>query len=108
VITLLAVGGAAHDIAPAFSRDPSVEVLAATDAEDALEKLARNRRIDAVLLLGGPAAADVARILHEEDPAAPPFYAPASAGAIPHAISLADAEPEAIVSALARLLQSES
>jgi len=107
VITILAVGGAAHDVAPAFSRDPSVEVLAASDAEDALEKLARNRRIDAVLLLGGPAAAEAARILREEDPGAPPFYAPASAGPVPHAVPLADAEPEATVAALARLLQNE-
>jgi hypothetical protein len=107
VITILAVAGAAGDLAPAFTRHPSVEVLAASDIEDALEKLARNRRIDAVLLLGGPAAPDAARMIREEDPGAPPLYAPASAGAIPGVIGLADAAPEVMAEALARLLQPE-
>jgi hypothetical protein len=83
VITLLAVGG-----------------------EDALEKLARNRRIDAVLLLGADAA-QIARMIGEEDPGAPPLYAPVSAGKIAGVAPLAAAAPEAIVEALARLLQPE-
>ena len=107
MITILAVAGAADDLAPAFARHPSVEVLAASDTEDALEKLARNRRIDAVLLLGGPEAADAARMIREEDPGAPPLYAPAGAGPIPGVTSLAGATPEALVEALARLLQPE-
>lgn len=106
MITLLAVGGAAEDLAPAFARHASVEVLAAAGAEDALEKLARNRRIDAVLLLGADAA-EVARMIGEEDPGAPPLYAPGSAGKIARVAPLADAAPEAIVEALARLLQPE-
>lgn len=105
MITILVVAGAADDLAPAFARHPSVEVLLAIDAEDALEKLARNRRIDAVLLLGGPGAGAVARMIREEDPGAPPMYALAGAGDIPHAVTLADAEPTAAVEALARLLQ---
>jgi hypothetical protein len=106
VITILAVAGAAHDLAPAFARHPSVEVLAACDAEDALEKLARNRRIDAVLLLGGPDAGAVAGMIREEDPGAPPLYAPASAGAIPHALTLEDASPDRLVEAVARALSA--
>jgi hypothetical protein len=108
VITILAVAGDAHALAPAFARHPSVEVLAASDAEDALEKLARNRRVDAVLLLGGPEAVSVARTIGEEDPGAPPLYAPACAGAIPRVLSLPDAAPEALVEALARRLQAEA
>ena len=108
MITILAVAGAADDLAPAFARHPSVEVLAASDVEDALEKLARNRRIDAVLLLGGPEAAGAARTIREEDPGAPPLYAPAGAGAIAGVTSLENAAPEALVAALARLLQPES
>ncbi|HWZ86523.1 MAG TPA: hypothetical protein VN032_10000 [Thermoanaerobaculia bacterium] len=107
MITLLAVGAAADALAPAFAQHPSVEVLAASDAEGALEKLARNRRIDAVLLLGGPACAETARMIGEEDPGAPPLYAPASAGAIARVVTLADGDPAAIVEALARLLQPE-
>lgn len=106
MITILAVAETAADLAPAFARHPSVEVLAAADAEEALEKLARNRRVDAVLLLDGPGAQAVARAIYEEDPGAPPLYAPAGAGAIPRVVSLADASPEALIEALARLLQS--
>jgi CheY-like chemotaxis protein len=105
VITILVVAGAADDLGPAFARHPSVEVLAAADAEDALEKLARNRRIDAVLLLGGPGAGAVAHMIREEDPGAPPVYALAGAGEIPHAFTLADSEPAAAVEVLAHLLQ---
>ncbi|HEY1434597.1 MAG TPA: hypothetical protein VGG65_04430 [Thermoanaerobaculia bacterium] len=107
MITLLAVGGPAGALAPTFARHPSVEVLAASGAEDALEKLARNRRIDAVLLLGGADAAQVARRILDEDPGAPPLYAPASAGTSAPVVTLADAPLEAIVEALARLLQPE-
>ena len=107
MITILAVASDAHVLAPTFARHPSVEVLVASDAEDALEKLARNRRIDAVLLLGGPACAAVARTILEEDPGAPPLYAPARAGAIPRVLSLPDAAPEALVEALARRLSAD-
>lgn len=107
MITILAVAGAAADLAPAFARHASVEVLAAADAEEALEKLARNRRVDAVLLLGGPGSEAVARVILEEDPGAPPLYAPAGAGAIPRVARLNDAPPEALVEAIARLLQPE-
>jgi hypothetical protein len=108
VITILAVAGGAADLAPAFARHASVEVLAAADAEEALEKLARNRRVDAVLLLAGEGSGDVARMILEEDPGAPPLYAPARAGAIPSVASLADAPPEVLIETLARLLQPES
>jgi hypothetical protein len=76
VITILAVGGPERDLANAFALKPSVEVVTARDVEDALEKLARNRRVDAVLLLDGASAAASAQTILEEDPAAPPLYAP--------------------------------
>ena len=108
MITVLAVGGAAEELSPAFARHPSVEVLTARDGEDALEKLARNRRIDAVLLLAGPESADAARVIHEEDPGGPPLFAPASAGEVPHATSVADEPAAALVVSLARLLEHEA
>lgn len=66
---------------------PSIEVLHAHGAEDALEKLGRNRRIDAILLARLPAAsaAAILREIREDNPAPPPVFAAASreAGADP-------------------------
>jgi hypothetical protein len=107
VITILAVAADAHALAPAFARHPSVEVLAARDAEDALEKLARNRRIDAVLLLAANAAA-IACAIRAEDPGAPPLYALASVGAIQGVLPLPDEAPERAVERLAGLLQPQA
>jgi hypothetical protein len=107
VITILTVGGPDRDLAVAFGRNPSVEVVTARDVDDALEKLARNRRVDAVLLLDGASAGASARTILEEDPAAPPLYAPESAGAIPRARPLPGANPSDLVAALAAHLESE-
>ncbi len=79
MITVLVLGGSMDDFASLAADDPSIEVLTASGAEEALEKLARNRRIDAVLLAGAADAAALARAIHEEDPGAPPVFAPASA-----------------------------
>ncbi len=72
MITILAVGREAESLAAFGATHPSVEVVTAQDAEDALERLARNRRIDAVLLLSGSGGA--ARLIAEEDPGAPPIF----------------------------------
>ena len=53
MITILAVGPEAESLAVFGASHPSVEVVTAHGAEDALERLARNRRIDAVLFLDG-------------------------------------------------------
>ena len=53
MITILAVGPDAEALAAFGASHPSIEVVTAHGAEDALERLARNRRIDAVLLLDG-------------------------------------------------------
>lgn len=75
MITILAVGPEAEALAAFGASHPSVEVVTAHDAEDALERLARNRRIDAVLLLAGSAEQETARLIAEEDPGAPPIFA---------------------------------
>lgn len=54
--------------------NPSVEILRARDAEEAVEKLGRNRRVDAVLLLGGEENARIAREIREDNPASPPLF----------------------------------
>ena len=85
MITVLVVcdPGRSGELDAAAVRMPSLELLHAHDVEQTLDRLARNRRIDAVLLLLDPdRAAEVATTILEEDPAAPPLFAPeASAGA---------------------------
>jgi len=85
-----------------------VEVVTARDVEDALEKLARNRRVDAVLLLDGASAAASARTILEEDPAAPPLYAPEEAGGIPGAQPLSGSTAGDLVTTLAARLEAAS
>jgi hypothetical protein len=77
VITVLAVGERerADELDSIAARNPSLELLHATGLEDALDRLARNRRIDAVLLLvDAEAAREIASTLLEEDPAGPPIF----------------------------------
>ena len=63
---------------------PSVEVLRARGAEEAIEKLGRNRRIDAVLLLDSlPAAEETILAIRDEYPAPPPVFLPVPAGLAP-------------------------
>jgi hypothetical protein len=78
VITVLALGDRERALAldAAAARNPSIELLHAGNVEEALDRLARNRRIDAVLLIvGGDQAREIAGILLEEDPAGPPIFA---------------------------------
>lgn len=105
MITILAVGGEGTPLAGALARHPSIEIVTAFGVEDAVEKLARNRRIDAVLLLG-PEASAAARAIQEEDPAAPPSFAPESAGPIPGVRLLEDGPPEVLAETIARLLDA--
>jgi hypothetical protein len=83
VITILVVGALEEDIALAGG-DPSVEILLARGAEEAVEKLSRNRRIDAILL-APTLCAEAAPMIRREDPASPPLFVaggPPAAGAI--------------------------
>jgi hypothetical protein len=102
MITILAVGKGAERLAGFGAGHPSVEVVTADGAEDALERLARNRRIDAVLILAGPDAGETARLVREEDPGAPPLYAPAAAGEIPGVRRLPDGSGAELLEALLR------
>lgn len=104
MITILVVGALPADLAPLGGRHPSVEILGASDVEDALEKLARNRRIDAVLLLSGDANQAVASAIREEDPGAPPVFAPGSTGPLVGVHTLAEVSPAEAIDALAHLL----
>jgi dihydrodipicolinate synthase/N-acetylneuraminate lyase len=104
VITVLVVGGpgSAGALGAAMGH-PSVEVLTALGAEDALEKLARNRRIDAVLLLAGEANREIATAIRQEDPAGPPLFAPAAgAGPIAGVRPIHGAGPEELLAEIGR------
>jgi hypothetical protein len=63
-----------------LSAPANFELLWASGAEEAAEKLARNRRIDAVLFFDSGLARETAKLLESEDPAFPPLYL-AGAGA---------------------------
>jgi hypothetical protein len=83
VITILVAGAALEELSEFSSGHPSVELVRAGTGEEVLDRLARNRRIDAVLLLGETASSEIATLIRDEDPAGPPLYAPASAGELP-------------------------
>lgn len=53
---------------------PSIEIVWANGAEDAVEKLARNRRIDAVLFFDDVAAREMIELLSAEDASSPPLF----------------------------------
>jgi DNA-binding NarL/FixJ family response regulator len=105
MITVLVVSeaGRTRALDEAAARMPSLELLHAGDVEQALDRLARNRRIDAVLLLlEGEAAAEVVRTVLEEDPGAPPIFVAGSE--VAGTRSLPAAEPAALLEALERSL----
>jgi hypothetical protein len=105
MMTILVVGAPAAEASRYAEAHPSVEILAAAGTEDALEKLARNRRIDAVLLLPGSGAGELAAELAEEDPSAPPLFAPASAGDIPGVRALAAEDPDRLLELVVQALE---
>ena len=105
MITVLVVSeaGRARDLDEAAARMPSLELLHANDVEQALDRLARNRRIDAVLLLLDPElASEIANVVLEEDPGAPPLFVAGSD--VPGTRRLASAEPAPLLESLERIL----
>jgi len=83
VIHLLVVDGEER----ALDAPPSFEVLRARTPEEALEKLARHRRIDAVLLTGDAVARQMIERLSAEDVSSPPLFS-TGCGAVEGAIPL--------------------
>jgi hypothetical protein len=103
MITVLVVG-AEGKVSTLEAGSPSVEILHSRTVEDALERLARNRRIDAVLLLAETDAESLVRTLQREDPAGPPLFVPASAGRLAGARTLASDDAKKLISLLAEEL----
>jgi hypothetical protein len=83
-------------------QNPSVEVLTAHGVEEALEKLGRNRRIDAVLLLGNEGIPGLVGAIREDNPAHPPIFLPSGAPALPGTRSLSPARTGDLLDLLLR------
>lgn len=62
---------------------PAVELLRARSAEEALDKLGRNRRIDAILLADVDDPAGLLADIRDDHPSPPPIFL--SAGCLPAA-----------------------
>lgn len=80
MLSVLVIGPDTPEIAALETELPSVEILRAHGADDALEKLGRNRRVDAVLfLLSAAASAEIIEAIRDDNPAPPPLFLPVSA-----------------------------
>lgn len=86
---------------------PSIEILRAHDVDEALEKLGRNRRIDAVLLAGAAAdhSAAILAEIREDNPAPPPVFTTGTG--VPGVRALSPGRLEAALDALERELTAE-
>jgi hypothetical protein len=106
MISVLIATAEEQDLEELPGRHPSVEVLLAHGVEDALEKLARNRRIDAVLLLAGEANPAIVDAIRDDNPAHPPLYRPAGQPAPEGVRTLPAADPAELLDLLWRELDS--
>jgi hypothetical protein len=89
---------------PQQEPDSSLEVLHARDAEEAVEKLARNRRIDAVLVLSQAEAPAIVAAIREDVLAPPPIFLAEGSPQIPGTRALAAREPARLVELVAQEL----
>jgi hypothetical protein len=106
MISVLVVASEGEQLDGLAERNASVEVLTAHGLEDTLEKLGRNRRIDAVLLLSGEDARAIVAAIEEDNPAHPPLFQPAGRRRLPGTRILAAARPEELIDLLLGELRS--
>ncbi len=107
MFTILVISPDSDDLAAMLESHPSVEILRAKNAEEALEKLGRNRRVDAILLLSGPENAAIAGEIREDTPAPPPFFTVKGGGeTAPPSSRLEAASPEKLLESLIERLSS--
>ena len=105
MISLLVVGGD-ESLERLTGHDPSVEVLRTSGVEDTLEKLGRNRRIDAVLILDREGSRAIVEGIRDDNPLHPPLFAPEGSPAIPGVRILATRAPEKLFELLLATLES--
>ncbi len=106
MISVLLVASEGEQLDGLAERNASVEVLIAHGVEDTLEKLGRNRRIDAILLLSREGAREIVAAIEEDNPAHPPLFQPAGRSRVPGARILAAEEPAHLIDLLLRQLES--
>jgi hypothetical protein len=104
MIHVLVVGP--QDLAGLGARRSSVEVLHAETPDDAVEKLARNRRVDAVLLLLPEGNAAAARAIREDVVPPPPLFTGAGHPAVPGVRTLAARDPAEMLDLLEAALEA--
>lgn len=105
MISILVVAPRTLDLTSLARRHPSVEILTAHDPEETLEKLARNRRIDGVLLLTGAETPSIATAILEESAAPPLLFVPAAqADQVAGVQTLPGREPEELLDQLIALM----
>ena len=113
MFTILVVAPEDASLEALAAARPSIEVLRARGIDDAIEKLGRNRRVDAVLVLG-PGAAEAIEEIRAENPAGPPLFTagpPAIAGTTREgsparaATQLGNAPPGELLDRIAALLE---
>jgi hypothetical protein len=103
VLAVLVVGESAQ-LRAVPEPESSLEVLHARDAEEAVEKLGRNRRIDAVLILSATEASATVAAIREDILAPPPIFLPAGAPEISGARALAAQDPTGLLALIAQAL----
>jgi hypothetical protein len=96
VISVLVVGGQS-ETEGIVGRNPSVEILTAHGVDDALEKLGRNRRLDAVLLLRGADVSAILAAVREDNPAHPPIFLTSESLAMPGTRVLPATDPSELL-----------
>lgn len=106
MISVLVVGREGQDWEEIGGGNPSVEVLTAHGVEEALEKLGRNRRIDAILLLAGEANPAIVGAIREDNPAHPPLYRPAGEPSADGVRTLPATAPPELLDLIRRELES--
>ena len=106
MISILVVLPEGNPLDELAGRNPSVEVLTAHRMDDTLEKLGRNRRIDAVLFLGGREVPEIVAAVMDDNPAHPPLFIPAGHSAVPGTRPLAATAPLALLDLLVRTLET--
>lgn len=106
MISILVVAPEGTRLEELEARHPSVEVLMAHAVEDTLEKLGRNRRIDAVLLLSEKDDREIVAAIEEDNPAHPPLFQPAGRPRVPGARTLPAQAPVELIDLLLAELES--
>ena len=106
MLTILVVAPPGLEVDGLSALSPSVEILRARDAEEALEKLGRNRRVDAILLLAGEGDAEILREIRDENPAPPPVFLCSRPGGVPEGVrELQPATPPVLLERLLAALE---